>query len=102
MHRWRRATLFGGHLDIQRVLFNLHRRKMPIDVLRSKALEYVEASLIDEPMAQVMIRTTDWAHIFKGCAPRRRPHRITKERKVEPDPRKDRVATTNTRANNFI
>ena len=39
IHRWRRTTLFGGTLDVQRCIFNLHRRMLPIDVLRSKAQE---------------------------------------------------------------
>ena len=59
VHRWRRTSLFGGTLDIQRVLFNLHRRMFPIDVLRSKALEYVEAGLVSEPEAQTMVRVIE-------------------------------------------
>ena len=58
-HRWRRATLFGGVLDIQRCLYNLHRRMLPSEVLRSKAQEYVDAGLVSESMAQVMIRTIE-------------------------------------------
>ena len=65
-HRWRRTSLFGGPLDIQRVLFNLHRRMMPLDVLRSKALEYVEAELIDEPMAHAMVRVIEAALLKKN------------------------------------
>jgi hypothetical protein len=38
-HRWRRNTLFGGLLDVQRTIFNLHRRTFPTDVIRSKAQE---------------------------------------------------------------
>lgn len=38
-HRWRRNTLFGGLLDVQRTIFNLHRRMFPTDVIRSKAQE---------------------------------------------------------------
>ena len=58
-HRWRRAILFGGQLDCQRTIFNLHRRLFPTDVIRSKAQEYVDANLIPERMAQVMVRTIE-------------------------------------------
>ena len=29
---WRKGTLYGGALDIQRVLFNLHRKGLPTDI----------------------------------------------------------------------
>ena len=58
-HRWRRATLFGGQLDVQRTIFNLHRRLFPTDVIRSKAQEYIDAGLIPERMANVMVRTIE-------------------------------------------
>ena len=38
---WRRGSLFGGTLDIQRVLFNLHKKGLPAPTLRQKADEYV-------------------------------------------------------------
>ena len=38
---WKAGTLHAGHLDIQRVLFNLHRRQLPMAVLDEKAIEYV-------------------------------------------------------------
>ena len=61
---------------MQRCLFNLHRRfffldnragqtrteqhrLFPIDVIRSKAQEYVDASLCDHNAAQVMVRTIE-------------------------------------------
>ena len=37
--RWRKGTLYGGHLDIERVLFNLHRKCVPTTVLEEKADE---------------------------------------------------------------
>ena len=58
-HRWRRATLFGGELDVQRCIFNLHRRQFPIDVIRSKAQEYIDAGLVSEQCAQLMVRTIE-------------------------------------------
>ena len=46
---------------MQRCLFNLHRRLLPIDVIRSKAQEYVGAGLADEQSAHAMVRT-DFEH----------------------------------------
>ena len=58
-HRWRRTTLFGGQLDVQRTMFNLHRRLFPTDVIKSKAQECIDAGLISERMANVMVRTIE-------------------------------------------
>ena len=44
---------------MQRCLFNLHRRLLPIDVIRSKAQEYVDAALVDEQSAKAMVRTIE-------------------------------------------
>ena len=44
---------------MQRCLFNLHRRLLPIDVIRSKAQEYVDAGLVDEQSAKAMVRTIE-------------------------------------------
>ena len=44
-----------GPLDVQRVLYNLHRRYLPIELLRAKAQEYVGAGLIEEGQALNMI-----------------------------------------------
>ena len=36
--KWRKGTMFGtGDVDIQRLFFNLHLKKLPLDVLREKA-----------------------------------------------------------------
>ena len=51
-HRWRKGTLFAGTLDIQRVLFNLHRKMLPDHALEEKAKQYVEAKLIDKETAE--------------------------------------------------
>ena len=58
-HRWRRTILFGGQLDVQRTIFNLHRRLFPTDVIKSKAQEYIDAGLISERMANAMVRTIE-------------------------------------------
>ena len=44
---------------MQRCLFNLHRRLLPIDVIRSEAQEYVDAALVDEQSAKAMVRTIE-------------------------------------------
>ena len=44
---------------MQRCLFNLHRRLLPIDVTRSKAQEYVDAALVDQQSAHAMVRVIE-------------------------------------------
>ena len=56
IHRWRKGTLFAGTLDIQRVLFNLHRKMLPTAALETKASEFVAAQLIDQSTADRVIR----------------------------------------------
>ena len=48
---WRKGTLHAGVLDVQRVLFNLHRKLLPTNVLQEKASEYLAADLISSEMA---------------------------------------------------
>ena len=38
--RWRKGTLHGGQLDIERVVYNLHRKGLPMHALEEKADEY--------------------------------------------------------------
>ena len=38
--RWRKGTLHGGQLDAERVLYNLHRKSLPMPVLEEKGDEY--------------------------------------------------------------
>ena len=52
---WRKGSLFAGTLDAQRVLFNLHRKLIPTDVLKTKAQLYVDAGLIQQNMAERVI-----------------------------------------------
>ena len=56
LHRWRKGTLFAGTLDIQRVLFNLHRKLLPNHALEAKAMQYVEENLIDKETAERALR----------------------------------------------
>ena len=57
--RWRRGTLFAGELDVQRVLFNLHRRGLPMPTLHDKADEYVDAGLLRPDDATSMVRAIE-------------------------------------------
>ena len=52
---WRKGTLHAGVLDVQRVLFNLHRKLLPTTALEEKADEYLAAGLISSGMAKRVI-----------------------------------------------
>ena len=53
--------MLSGKLDVQRSLYNLHRRNLPLEKLHEKAKEYIEADppLIDEASAFAMIRAIE-------------------------------------------
>ena len=53
--RWRKGSLHGGDLDIQRVMFNLHRKRLPLEVLNKKADDYVAEGLISSDKARNMM-----------------------------------------------
>jgi len=53
--RWRKGSLHAGVLDVQRVLFNLHRKQVPMEKMRERAKAYVDAGLITEDVAQRII-----------------------------------------------
>ena len=57
--QWRKSSLFGGALDIQRVLYNLHRKGLPTPALRQKAIEYIDARLITDSLAEQTIQTIE-------------------------------------------
>ena len=50
--RWKKGTLFAGTLDIERCLFNLYRKGVPMEALKLKADEYVAAGLLTLDMAR--------------------------------------------------
>ena len=52
---WKAGTLHAGRLDIQRMLFNLHRRLIPTSVLEEKAAEYVASEYISEAEAKYIL-----------------------------------------------
>ena len=54
---WRKGTLHSGDLDIERVIYNLHRKGLPTSTLFDKVTEYVEANLISGQSADKIRRT---------------------------------------------
>ena len=52
---WKPGTLFDGPLDVERVILNLHRRGLPMDVLEQKAEQYVEKELISREKADTIL-----------------------------------------------
>lgn len=56
---WRKGSLFGGVLDIQRLLFNLHRKGVPTPVLRQKAEEFIAAGLITQELSDQVLQTIE-------------------------------------------
>lgn len=56
---WRKGSLHGGQLDIERAMFNLHRKGLPVTTLRDKADEYVAAELLTVEKARQLIRVLE-------------------------------------------
>jgi len=57
--RWRKGSLFGGDLDIQRALFNLHRKRVPLEKLKVKADECVAADLLTSEKAHSIMQVIE-------------------------------------------
>ena len=72
--RWRKGTLHAGSLDVERCLFNLHRKGLPIETLQKKSQEYVGAGLLSKEAAK---RVCDAIEEEKGAA------RIVNEQPVD-------------------
>ncbi len=53
--RWRKGTLYAGSLDAQRILWNLHRKGLPVTALRQKASLYQEAGLLQSQHVDAVI-----------------------------------------------
>ena len=51
--------MLSGKLDVQRSLYNLHRRNLPLEKLHEKAKAYIKEGLIDEASALAMIRAIE-------------------------------------------
>jgi len=57
--QWRKGTLHGGSLDAQRVLFNLHRRGLPLESLHIKADEYIAQKLMTMADAEAIVKAIE-------------------------------------------
>ena len=64
---WRRGTLHGGELDVQRILFNLHRKGLPTVTLREKCDEYENAGFLTVGQANYIMNSIEkaWLGGFK-------------------------------------
>ena len=54
---WKAGTLHAGRLDVQRMLYNLHRRQIPTSVLEDKATEYVSSGYMEEHESKGILNT---------------------------------------------
>ena len=57
--RWRKGTLHAGSLDAERCLFNLYRKGVPFETLKTKADEYAAAGLFSTDAAERVCRTIE-------------------------------------------
>jgi hypothetical protein len=57
--RWRKGSLYGGALDVQRCIFNLHRKGLPTDVLREKACAYEGSGLLTADASQLVMSSIE-------------------------------------------
>eukprot|EP00973_Karenia_brevis_P094463 12422633-Karenia_brevis.AAC.1 len=57
--RWRKGTLHGGQLDVHRVLFNLHRKMLPMSTLSSKIAEYINEGLLMQEHGKAIERVIE-------------------------------------------
>ena len=57
--RWRKGTLYGGEMDIERVIYNLHRKGLPMHTLRQKADEFVDATVLSSKTAEAIIQAIE-------------------------------------------
>ena len=57
--RWRKGSLHGGDVDVQRALWNLHRKRVPLDKLKQKADEYVGAGRLTYEKAHSIMQVIE-------------------------------------------
>ena len=56
---WCKGTIFGGPIDYQRILFNLHRKQLPTEVLKTKADKFIDEGLLTIDQAELSIKTIE-------------------------------------------
>ena len=57
--RWRKGTLFAGTLDVERNIYNMHKKGVPMTVIRQKIDEYVQYRHIESHHADAMVRIVE-------------------------------------------
>ena len=57
--RWRKGTLFDGVLDVERCIYNMHKKGVPTMVIRQKIHEYVQYQHIDKGQADAILRIVE-------------------------------------------
>ena len=57
--RWRKGTLYGGKADYARILWHLHQKGLPTELLKQKADEFVAAGDLMLREAEAIIQTIE-------------------------------------------
>jgi len=57
--RWKKGTLHDGPCDFQRVVWNLHRRGVPMPSLKTKTDEFLQKGDISLDMAKAILHTIE-------------------------------------------
>ena len=56
---WRKGTLFGGSADYQRIIFNLHRKGLPIHIIQTKCDEFIASGDLKLGDADLIVKTIE-------------------------------------------
>ena len=56
---WRKGSIYAGKADYQRILYNLHRKQLPITSLKKKADLFIEEDRLTIDEADVIIQTIE-------------------------------------------
>jgi len=56
---WCKGTLHAGECDVSRMLYVLHKKMLPIETLKAKTQEYVDAGHLSAEEARQVIRTVE-------------------------------------------
>ena len=54
--RWRRGTLHGGQMDVERALYRLSKKGLALENLRAKAADYVDAGHLSQSQAAALMQ----------------------------------------------
>ena len=56
---WRKGTLYGGSADYQRIIFNLHRKGLPIHIIQTKCDEFIGSGDLKAGDADLIVKTIE-------------------------------------------